>query len=220
MYYQHGVGSVAGWLFGGIENAIEGATGGGVRENIMQAYQFICLNYQHGDEIFLFGFCRGAFTARSIAHFIWKMGLLTNKGLRHLGPVFEQWEKQNEREKSQGPLGDDQEVKDYFRDLLHNEWTRPKIPIKVCAVWETVGSLGLPRPFFLPQPVGRKLAFVDTKVLPNVEYAYQALALDGRRRQFRPTLWEKSGGQELPRVLKQCWFPGVRPLRCWRWSEG
>lgn len=81
VYYQHGVGSVAGWLFGGIENAIEGATGGGVRENIMQAYQFICLNYQHGDEIFLFGFCRGAFTARSIAHFIWKMGLLTNKGL-------------------------------------------------------------------------------------------------------------------------------------------
>ncbi len=123
--------------------------------------------------------------------------------------MFEQWEKQNERQKSQGPLGDDQEVKDYFRDLLHNEWTRPKIPIKVCAVWETVGSLGLPRPFFLPQPVGRKLAFVDTKVLPNVEYAYQALALDERRRQFKPTLWEKSGGQVLPRVLKQCWFPGV-----------
>ncbi|KIW41405.1 uncharacterized protein PV06_06967 [Exophiala oligosperma] len=208
VYYQHGIGSVAGWLFGSLENAIEGATGRGIRENIMQAYQFICLNYQHGDGIFLFGFSRGAFTARSIAHLIWMMGLLTHKGLIHLGSVFEQWEKQNEKEKSHGSLENDKEVNDYFRDLLHKEWTRPQIPIKVCGVWDTVGSLGLPRPFFLPQPVGKKLAFVNTKVLPNVEYAYQALALDERRRQFKPTLWEKPDGQVNPRVLKQCWFPG------------
>jgi hypothetical protein len=134
-------------------------------------------------------------------------GLLTNKGFRHLVPVFEQWEQQNEREKSPGSLGNDQNAEDSFRDLLHDEWTLPKIPIKVCAVWETVGPLCLPRPLFLPQPVGRKLAFVDTKVLSDVEYAYQALALDERRRQFKPTLWEKPDGQVLPRVLKQCWFP-------------
>ncbi|KIX03699.1 uncharacterized protein Z518_07252 [Rhinocladiella mackenziei CBS 650.93] len=208
VYYQHGIGSVAGRIFGPIENAIEGATGRGVRENIMQAYQFICLNYQHGDEIFLFGFSRGAFTARSIAHLIWTMGLLNHRGLVQLGSIFEQWERQNEKEKVQGALDDDREVKDYFRNLLHKEWTRPSIPIKVCAVWDTVGSLGLPRPFFLPQPVSKRLAFVNTKVLPHVEYAFQALALDERRRQFKPTLWEKPDGQIFPKVLKQCWFPG------------
>lgn len=174
----------------------------------MQAYQFICLNYQHGDEIFLFGFSRGAFTARSIAHLIWTMGLLTHRGLIQLGSIFEQWERQNETEKFKGSLDDDQDAKDYFRNLLARELTRPNIPIKVCGVWDTVGSLGLPRPFFLPQPVGRKLAFVNTKVLPNVEYAFQALALDERRRQFKPTLWEKPDGQQFPRVLRQCWFPG------------
>ncbi|KAK5049822.1 hypothetical protein LTR84_003940 [Exophiala bonariae] len=208
VYYQRGIGSVGGWLFGKLENAIEGATGRGVRENIMQAYQFICLNYQHGDEIFLFGFSRGAFTARSIAHLIFTMGLLTHRGLMQLGAIFEQWERQNETEKIKGSLDDDQEVKSYLRNLLAKEMTRPNIPIKVCGVWDTVGSLGLPRPFFLPQPVGRKLAFVNTKVLPNVEYAFQALALDERRRQFKPTLWEKPDGQEFPRVLRQCWFPG------------
>ena len=180
----------------------------GVRENIMQAYQFICLNYQHGDEIFLFGFSRGAFTARSIAHFIWTMGLLTHRGLAKLGNIFEQWEQQNAKEKDQGTLDNDHTVKDYFRNLLHKELTRPEIPVKVCAVWDTVGALGLPAPFFLPQKVSKQLAFVNTKVLPNVEYAFQALALDERRRQFKPTLWEKPDGQKLPRVLKQCWFPG------------
>ncbi len=174
----------------------------------MQAYQFICLNYQHGDEIFLFGFSRGAFTARSIAHFIWTMGLLTHRGLAHLGSIFEQWEQQNAREKDQGTLDNDQQVKDYFRELLHKEFTRPQIPIKVCAVWDTVGSLGLPALWFLPQRVSKQLAFVNTKVLSNVEYAFQALALDERRRQFMPTLWEKPDGQILPQILKQTWFPG------------
>lgn len=174
----------------------------------MQAYQFLCLNYQHGDEIFLFGFSRGAFTARSIAHLIWTMGLLTHRGLVQLDSIFQQWEKQNEKEKVHGSLVEDEEVKGYFRDLLHKEWTRPHIPIKVCAVWDTVGSLGLPAPFFLPQKVSKQLAFVNTKALPHVEYAFQALALDERRRQFKPTLWEKPDGQDLPRVLKQCWFPG------------
>lgn len=136
------------------------------------------------------------------------MGLLTHRGLMQLGSIFEQWERQNETEKIKGTLDDDQEVKAYFRNLLAKEMTRPNIPIKVCGVWDTVGSLGLPRPFFLPQPVGKKLAFINTKVLPNVEYAFQALALDERRRQFKPTLWEKPDGQEFPRVLRQCWFPG------------
>ena len=60
----------------------------------------------------------------------------------------------------------------------------------------------------MPQSTS-EYAFVDTKVSPNVEYAFQALALDEHRRPYTPTVWEQPDGQRLPRILKQCWFPGV-----------
>lgn len=52
-------------------------------------------------------------------------------------------------------------------------------------------------------------SFVNTVIDPNVEYAFQALALDEDRRPFSPTVWEKPDGQKLPYILKQCWFPGM-----------
>lgn len=50
---------------------------------------------------------------------------------------------------------------------------------------------------------------MDSKVSPQVEYAFQALGLDEERKSYRPTVWEQPDGQALPRVLRQCWFPGV-----------
>lgn len=61
----------------------------------------------------------------------------------------------------------------------------------------------------LPQPKSSNFAFVDTKIEPHIENAFQALALDERRRTFQPTVWEKPEGQEWPLRMKQCWFPGV-----------
>ncbi len=70
------------------------------------------------------------------------------------------------------------------------------------------GSLGIPNTGLWPdQP--QEYAFIDTKVADNVEYAFHALALDEERRPFAPTIWEVPAGQNLPKVLKQCWFPGV-----------
>ena len=62
---------------------------------------------------------------------------------------------------------------------------------------------------FLPQPKSSEYAFVDLKIEPHIEHAFQALALDERRRTFQPTIWEKPEGQEWPLTMKQCWFPGV-----------
>jgi Uncharacterized alpha/beta hydrolase domain (DUF2235) len=56
----------------------------------------------------------------------------------------------------------------------------------------------------LPQPKSKAFAFVDTKIEPHIENAFQALALDERRRTFQPTIWEK-----WPLRMNQCWFPGV-----------
>ena len=81
-------------------------------------------------------------------------------------------------------------------EQLQSQLTRP------------LGSLGIPDIGILPRPV-TEYSFVNTVVDPNIEYAFQALALDENRRPFSPTIWEKPDGQKLPHILKQCWFPGV-----------
>lgn len=73
---------------------VGGATGIGISENIREAYAFIASNYQAGDEIFLLGFSRGAYTARSIASFITSIGLLSRVGMLDFYPIFEDWENQ------------------------------------------------------------------------------------------------------------------------------
>ena len=176
----------------------------------------MCNNYEFGDEIFLVGFSRGAFTARSIASLIRAIGLLTRTGLVYFYQIFKDWEHQNDPSwvspykdrpwPSPRPTVTSQQ---YRRKLLELEYTRLDINIKACAVWDTVGALGVPVLGLFPQPVSRDFSFVDTKVEPIVEYAYQALALDEHRRQYKPTVWEKPDGQDWPKVLKQCWFPGA-----------
>ncbi|KAL9107745.1 MAG: hypothetical protein Q9227_007367 [Pyrenula ochraceoflavens] len=212
IYYQSGVGSTSDvW-----NHIIGGATGKGISENIREAYSFICNNYEFGDEIFLLGFSRGAFTVRSIASLIRAIGLLTRTGLVYFYQIFKDWEHQNDVDWA--PPDKDQPwpaprpsvtTPEYRRKLLELEFTRFDIQIKACAVWDTVGALGVPSLGLLPQPLSRDYSFVDSKVEPIVEYAYQALALDEHRRQYKPTVWERPDGQEWPKILKQCWFPGA-----------
>lgn len=77
VYYQSGVGST-----GTLGNKVfGGGLGLGVAENVREAYAFIANNYAVGDEIFLLGFSRGAFTARSIGGLIGAIGVLTRKGM-------------------------------------------------------------------------------------------------------------------------------------------
>jgi hypothetical protein len=213
IFYQNGVGTGSNSLY---VKYVGGATGGGLAEHIREAYSFICQNYIDGDEIFLIGFSRGAFTARSISSVIRALGLLTSKGLENFASLFEDWQHQLDADwKTKYPNypwpGHRPPVSapDYQRKMLELELTRPNIPIKAVAVWDTVGGLGIPMIGLLPQPPSTEFAFVDTKVEPNIEYAFQALALDEHRRAYSPTIWEKPDGQEFPRKLKQTWFPGV-----------
>ena len=211
IYYQSGIGSTADNLY---SKYIGGATGKGISEHIREAYSFICTNYSSGDEIFLLGFSRGAFTARSVASLIHTIGLLTPTGLGYFYQIFQDWEFQLKEGWTSSyptepwPHRPSINAPEYRRKLLELELTRPDVLIKAVAVWDTVGALGIPAFVLFPQPPQRDYAFVDTKVDSNIEYAFQALALDEHRRSYMPTLWEKPSGQEWPRVLKQCWFPG------------
>ena len=100
VYYQAGVGST-GNIF---DKVIGGATAVGISENIRAAYSFIAKNYHTGDEIFLTGFSRGAFTARSVAGFIDYIGLLTKGGIPYLAEIFEDYEnRENPNYKSAYP---------------------------------------------------------------------------------------------------------------------
>jgi hypothetical protein len=86
--------------------------------------------------------------------------------------------------------------------------TRLNVPIKAVGVWDTVGSLGIPD--IGPFSFRKELSFIDCEVSPTVSYAFQALALDEKRKPFLPTVWQspKCADNQL-KVLKQTWFPGV-----------
>ena len=79
--------------------------------------------------------------------------------------------------------------------------------VKVCAVWDAVGSLGFPVPDPFPQNASRRLAHINSKLCNNIEVAIQALALNERRKHFQVTVW-KADDSINNRILKQCWFLG------------
>lgn len=214
VFYQNGIGTGdKSWY----NRFVGGATGEGLAEHIREAYSWICMNYNPGDEIFLLGFSRGAFTARSISSLINAVGLLTSKGLEYFVQVFEDWEFQQKKDfVTKWPnipfLGHKPPVTDphYQQQLLDKKLTRPKIKVKCVAVWDTVGGLGIPMIGLLPQPPSKDFAFVDTRVESNIEYAFQALALDEHRRPYSPTVWDWPHVEPNDlKVLRQTWFPGV-----------
>jgi uncharacterized protein (DUF2235 family) len=182
----------------------------GLYENIRAAYSFICHNYTGPDnEIFLIGFSRGAFTARCIAQFIHDVGLLTKESLLYLLPLFDAW-----KDSMTGEMKESRDTKSIFEMaglespviLERQEQLHLNVRITACAVWDTVSALGLPMLGGLPQPAPRKLKFVNSELCPNIENAFQALALHEHRRPFRPIPWSAPKGTH--QKLKQCWFLG------------
>ena len=157
--------------------------------------RFICNNYSLGDEIFLFGFSRGAFTARSIAGLISGVGLLTKAGLPYLAEVFKDFE--NRKNLNYRPLNPDIPFPNkpsasdpmYDEELQKRDLSRLDIDVKVVGVFDTVGSLGIPRiPWLerlrLQTRSTKEFLFYDTNLNNHIENAFQALALDEHRASF------------------------------------
>ncbi|KAI9166767.1 hypothetical protein HJFPF1_02881 [Paramyrothecium foliicola] len=153
--YESGVGTGS--------NIIDSVTGGafglGLTERVRESYSFLCANYVSGDEIILVGFSRGAFTVRSVAGMVGNLGLLTREGVEHFYPIFkdmQNWENEDYDDpfpnvpfpdKPKGPHAADEyrarlEKLGYTRVVQE---TGELIKIKAVCVWDTVGSLGIPR---------------------------------------------------------------------------
>jgi uncharacterized protein (DUF2235 family) len=206
VYYSAGVGTQSGEKLSG------GMFGVGINDEITDAYEWLVENYEDNAQVFIFGFSRGAFTARSLAGFISKCGLLKPGSPVSLTQMFERYRKGTatsvlklENTADTGLSQEDQWIKKYSRP----------IPIWFQGVWDTVGALGVPLPL-VPNVSRSDFAFLETDLRINDTHAYHALAIDEHRPAFAPTLWVKTTPKEgatfPPRDLfhvEQRWFVGA-----------
>lgn len=210
-----------------------GAFGFGLKRNVLDAYKFICRNYDHQNEskIYLFGFSRGAFTVRVLAALILQQGLVIadTESELHDGAV-----KAYRAYRAKGyhsvwrievlfrALRDSILVPifDFFRhNKSYAQIVRKDVPaIEFIGVWDTVAAYGLP----LDEMTRGVSNWVWPLELPNrilsprVKCARHALALDDERTTFHPVLWTEEG-ESRPAVpttidderLVQVWFVGM-----------
>ncbi|OJD34121.1 peptidoglycan binding domain containing protein [Diplodia corticola] len=223
VYYQSGVGTGS---WGLMDIGIAGSVGIGLSENVSSAYHYLSTNFNDGqsanDEIFIFGFSRGAYTARALSGLVTEMGLLKPQYLDKFPRAFEIYKRLSS--KAANRTDNFLKWKDYFvgglsasdrnfwHDLTNKKMYRD-VKVKVVGVWDTVGALGIPESFLSTMLPGfnKRFQFHSTGLNIKIENAFQALALDEHRGAFPPTLWY------LPKYLlrradcpnlKQCWFPG------------
>jgi uncharacterized protein (DUF2235 family) len=205
-YYSAGVGTQSGEKISG------GMFGIGINEEVTDAYEWLIENYVDGAQLFIFGFSRGAFTARSLAGFISKCGLLKPGSPVSLKQMFERYRKGTAPTvRALAHAAEDQLPPE---DSWIKEYSRA-IPIWFQGVWDTVGTLGVPIPL-VPNVSRSDLAFLETDLRINDTHAYHALAIDEHREAFAPTLWVKNtpkvGDTFPPRDLdhvEQRWFVGA-----------
>ena len=189
-HYQRGVGT------GGFaDKALGGAVGWGLDEDICECYSWLARNYGPGDRLFLFGFSRGAFTVRSLAGMICRLGIVRLDDVAEAGSALESVYRRGYRERQPLP------------DLRFHEDSRH---VELTGVWDTVGALGIPDDKtlldWLDNP--QRYRFHDTSLSPQVRHARHAVAIDERRGSFAPTLWNTSD-VAADQVVKQLWFPGA-----------
>lgn len=214
--YLHGVGDSSNPLV----KLLGGVFGVGLIARIVRGYTFISRSYEPGDKIVLVGFSRGAYTVRALGGMIASQGLLkpsiandagSEKGYSAYKAGSAVWQrysetmlkKSNEVERLLGQFA-------RVVDELPVFMLRPPAAadmvsvdqIEAIGVWDTVGSMGIPASYSHDQRVDA-LRFVDTVLNPKVQHGFHAIAIDERRGDFAPTLWESD------ERIKQVLFPGA-----------
>lgn len=189
VFYDWGLGSYH-------DSAISGATGKGIHKNIVDGYRYIVHNYSPEDEIYVFGFSRGAYTVRSLCGLINNCGILKRTHANHIVKAFDHYQK----------LGADWQPNGAKAIQFRDSFSHPDRSVHFVGVWDTVGALGIPLSFLgLMDPSDE---FFDTKMGENIRCARHALALDELREDFEPTIWIDRD-KETKQGMQQVWFPGV-----------
>jgi len=192
-----------------------GAFGWGLGRNVQQLYKELCRIYDPGDRIYLFGFSRGAFTARSLAGFILRCGIVDVHKLRD-SETFEATIKRAygvyrncyRTTLARFFLGapDGREAAEFKSEHCH-----PDGSIRFVGVWDTVDAVGLPIKLadFINASI-YPFKFPNLELSERVEYAAHALAIDDERKSFHPLLWDETNQHKKPhQKLEQVWFAGA-----------
>lgn len=226
VYYDEGVGT-------GRWDRFRGAIFGvGLLTNLVEAYRFLIFNYEPGDEIFAFGFSRGAYTARSFAGFIRHVGILDINSASRITAALSLYKAALKKDGDDHPRTMKFRA-DYSKKVCVSEHDRQwrcinvdgfnrdaisVLKIKYVGVWDTVGALGVPIVIRGSKWLNRALGFHDVRLTSKVQSARHALALDERRKSFRPTVWNNVAELNADRdqdhyhpdaPYQQRWFPGV-----------
>ena len=192
LHYETGVGTRRG------ERVLGGAFGVGLSRNVKDGYRFLVDHYEPGDKLYFFGFSRGAYTARSTVGLVRNSGILRPENRDRIKDAYALYRRPD---KDSAPSG-------IAAELFRRSYSYDEISIHFVGVWDTVGALGIPIDGFRPPLLSRLWTFHDTTLSRYVLHAYHALAIDERRRPFRPTLWQQQG-DATGQTLEQVWFAGV-----------
>ncbi len=170
-----------------------GTMGSGIHKNIMDGYRYIVQNYSPGDELFLFGFSRGAYTVRSLCGLINNCGILKRPDARLIQTAFDHYKRQEDEYAPEGTKS----------IAFRKRHAHPSKEVRFLGVFDTVGALGIP--FSWLGWLNAEDEFYDSKMGPNVRIARHALAIDERRYDFEATILQPRRNLDL----KQVWFVGV-----------
>lgn len=205
VYYDSGVGAAFeaddANPFDGIGDAVKkllgGAIGDGLEEKIFDAYRFLAFNYVEGDRIYIFGFSRGAFTARSLCGLIYNSGLVSRDKVHLIDDAYQLYRADDVKPWSEKSVA--------FRAA---NGARRAIDFLGC--FDTVGMNGMPNLFDrlpLDRFFNREHGFHDCKLNHTIKYARHACALDENRKLFPVTLMQASD-KAGPEQVDEMWFPG------------
>jgi uncharacterized protein (DUF2235 family) len=207
--YMHGVGDSPDLVI----RALGGAFGYGVIARVVRGYTYLSRQYAQGDAIHIVGFSRGAYTARALAGMICAVGLLDTRR-------YDPSDKFDAYARGYGAwlkacdvvIGGRGRIARCLTGLLHcaerlaarllfvRDDFVVKVPVRTVAVWDTVGSMGLP--LYIQDRRRDAFSFVDARLHDRVAHGFHAMALDERRRDFPVTRWVERTGVE------QVWFAG------------
>ena len=187
VFYDWGVGTEV-WM----RRIAGGISGQGIRRNIRDCYRFLVHNYEDGDEVYLFGFSRGAYTVRSLAGLIRNCGVLRKTEAAWIDEAYDMY--------CRNDAAPESEEAKRFRSAHSQD-----VSITFIGVWDTVGALGIPVRG-LSKWTDSLRQFHDVELSSYVKYGCHALAIDERRGPFRPSLWQAK--PKPGQIVEQVWFSG------------
>jgi uncharacterized protein (DUF2235 family) len=200
--YLHGVGDNDNRII----HFLGGIAGAGMEGRIIRGFTYLSRNHVPGDRIYLIGFSRGAYTVRALAGMVARVGLLNpamlNLADKELAYRYGIWAWVRYRRTL---IADNPTLRAFEQKgvTVPPEGWIPNVPVRAVGVWDTVGALGIP--LYSPFDGHRleSIQFANHHLDPKVHTAFHALAVDERRADFTPTLWD-------PRIgVEQVWFAGA-----------